>query len=1138
MTEVGESVSVDTGSKASSCDCTSVGHPVDVATGKVFTVAKDIAFANPFPIGLYRTWSSGRPDKKGIFGLGWTSLLDLNLEVFPDEILYHDDEGRPISFPSVDPGNSYRKSCEDLTIYRARHEITISGKGKNFIFRPHSKGGWRIRSIESDGGASIDIEYDSGSASRIIDAAGIVYRLSYGGDKLLKEIFALRDESQDEIKIRQYRSDSLQRLVEVKDEYGHAVRYEYNDDNLLIKETNRNGYSFHYEYDADGWCVGNRGDNNEFHLRLQYFPTQGKTVVVNERNAKTTYYWNSAGLVTMVVDPCDHVRHFNYDSDLKLIGEIDADHNTVSYEYEDSGAKTTIDQHGARWKTFHGPGIVVKTDPLDNTVIQTFDDRNRLIKEQDEEGNTRRYYYAPDGRRMEGNRVLDEKIYDKWGRLLIKRDATGNEERLLYDLKGRLTKHIDKNGGQTAYRYDPEGQLIQIEDPLCNQTSHRYRGFNKRVETRNANGDAIRFEYHPDGKLAAIVNENGESHSFTYDFSGKLTRDTGFDGLTHCYEYNRTGFPVHIGRSDGSSFKLGYNKKGMPINIKGVDADGTVSRISYEYDIANRLVEARNENCRLRFEYDSLARTVKEYQNDFFIERTYDSEGNLAKLENSFGDEIEYVYDDFHLLSEIILPDGKKIRYARNELGHPVERHLPGGAYSKCAHDAMNNLLSQELKRNGDVLVKREYKYDAKGRVVFVDDSTRGKKTYHYDHNGQLVHVVRSDGKTEIYEYDAAGNILSSGRGDRAKYEKGNRLVSINGTSCRYDHRGNLITKKNSRGFHAYRYNVFNQLIGYEGPDGQALVFQYDPFGRRIKKVAAGDERNYYWDDYKIAGESSNEMEKRYFYYPKSFTPICCYIDAEPFFYHVDCLPAPSIMTDAAGKIVWSGMYETYGYCETGKESEIENPLRFPGQYYDKESELNYNVCRYYDAESGRYITHDPISYLSNEFNLYRYAKNAPTHRTDPTGLEALTAGWGIAIAEPSPFGEIIMGIITVGVGIAGILMASKASESAKSDADTKCDEGTNSSSSNNDDNEGEKEKVKKKRDFKKKLKKLSRRTDDPLSHDEATDLLKEAKKLDVDTRMSPKDLNGEHWLGGKPHIHIDKYHIPVEPKYAPPTGF
>jgi RHS repeat-associated protein len=60
--------------------------------------------------------------------------------------------------------------------------------------------------------------------------------------------------------------------------------------------------------------------------------------------------------------------------------------------------------------------------------------------------------------------------------------------------------------------------------------------------------------------------------------------------------------------------------------------------------------------------------------------------------------------------------------------------------------------------------------------------------------------------------------------------------------------------------------------------------------------------------------------------------------------------------------------------------------LRFPGQYYDAETGLNYNMRRDYDSTVGRYIESDPIG-LRGGVNTYAYAGDSPTGRIDPNGL-------------------------------------------------------------------------------------------------------------------------------------------------------
>lgn len=67
--------------------------------------------------------------------------------------------------------------------------------------------------------------------------------------------------------------------------------------------------------------------------------------------------------------------------------------------------------------------------------------------------------------------------------------------------------------------------------------------------------------------------------------------------------------------------------------------------------------------------------------------------------------------------------------------------------------------------------------------------------------------------------------------------------------------------------------------------------------------------------------------------------------------------------------------------------SQIENNVRFSGQYRDNETGLYYNYYRDYDPETGRYVEVDPIG-LVGGLNIYAYTDNNPVERVDPLGLE------------------------------------------------------------------------------------------------------------------------------------------------------
>jgi RHS repeat-associated protein len=75
--------------------------------------------------------------------------------------------------------------------------------------------------------------------------------------------------------------------------------------------------------------------------------------------------------------------------------------------------------------------------------------------------------------------------------------------------------------------------------------------------------------------------------------------------------------------------------------------------------------------------------------------------------------------------------------------------------------------------------------------------------------------------------------------------------------------------------------------------------------------------------------------------------------------------------------------------------------LRYPGQYFDKESGLHYNYFRSYDPLTGRYRQADPID-LRGGWNKYGYVSGNPLSFTDPLGLVPNPAE-AACVAGPNP---------------------------------------------------------------------------------------------------------------------------------------
>ncbi len=104
---------------------------------------------------------------------------------------------------------------------------------------------------------------------------------------------------------------------------------------------------------------------------------------------------------------------------------------------------------------------------------------------------------------------------------------------------------------------------------------------------------------------------------------------------------------------------------------------------------------------------------------------------------------------------------------------------------------------------------------------------------------------------------------------------------------------------------------------------------------------------------------------------------------------HNDHLDTPQKVTKSDGSVVWSADYKPFG--ETVSIASVDgftNNLRFPGQYYDAETGLNYNYYRDYNPVIGRYIEADPVGLFAG-VNIYIYGMDNSNRFIDPQGLKS-----------------------------------------------------------------------------------------------------------------------------------------------------
>ena len=178
------------------------------------------------------------------------------------------------------------------------------------------------------------------------------------------------------------------------------------------------------------------------------------------------------------------------------------------------------------------------------------------------------------------------------------------------------------------------------------------------------------------------------------------------------------------------------------------------------------------------------------------------------------------------------------------------------------------------------------------------------------------------------------------------------------------------------------------------------IEYNYDPIGRRREKVDNFGTTTYLWSGDQMVQEERNQIKKTYIYEPNSFKPVAMVEGEKVYHYHLDHLGTPQELSDNEGNIVWQARYKTYGNVAVKAIEEVENNLRFQGQYFDEESGLHYNRHRYYNPSTGTFTTQDPIGLLGG-VNNYQYAPN-PVGWIDPFGLSCKEERPSSVITAPS----------------------------------------------------------------------------------------------------------------------------------------
>ena len=383
------------------------------------------------------------------------------------------------------------------------------------------------------------------------------------------------------------------------------------------------------------------------------------------------------------------------------------------------------------------------------------------------------------------------------------------------------------------------------------------------------------------------------------------------------------------------------------------------------------------------------------------------------------------------------MPHPWEARLQHDRLGRETLRTMTGGVACAMQYDGVGRPSRQSVTRGGHSLYNRGYRWDDDFRLSHARDAISGRiARYFYDDFGSLAEAEYGDGARQWRNPDVMGNVYDSADRTDRTYAHGGQLREDRRWRYHYDKQGSLVlktkrkispiaetpqgnrksvfglfassnTSKEGReqeeliawqpGDYAYTWLPNGMLGSVTRPDGKVVTFKYDALGRRIEKSFNGRVHRYLWDGDVVLHEWEYDETERpqqivaengdvsfdrpeptdnlitWVYDTDGYVPTAKLVDGKRYGIVSDYIGRPVQGYDEHGTPVWQADYDIYGNLLNLKGDRKLVPFRQLGQYEDEETGLYYNRFRYYDPNTGGYISQDPIGLEGNNPTLYGY---------------------------------------------------------------------------------------------------------------------------------------------------------------------
>ncbi|WP_448886383.1 PAAR-like domain-containing protein [Citrobacter telavivensis] len=879
-------------------------------------------------------------------------------------------------------GNGYLAECDTFQFSRLWHEYTAEG----FMTR------WR----DTDK-TCVDIRYDpQGRAISTLSTEG------YYDDR-----FIYNDE---------------EHCTTYLDAEGGETRYWYNEDGLVIRSTDPLGRE-----ETTVW------ENTQLQSRTDAlgrktayeYNDEGDISHVALPGGYSLYYgYNDTGQLTHLTAPGDQIWQWDYDDRGSMVCLTDPQGRKQQFSYSEQGdLLARILPGGAIWRWSHNALHQVReTVAPDGGVTQTEQDiLGRLLSVKDPLGFTTQLRHSkvhagPLGSVEEINR------------------PDGVRELMRQNSEKLPESFTDGEGKTTLYEYGAFDLLTAVIRPDGERLECHYDKLTRLTEIINAEGEHYSLEYDKAGQLVSETDFTGRTLTYTYDAAGRCIRTSFPDGTYLNRRYSVTDQVTNEEVTQGDSgLTLSATTFRYDTLCRLVEAKNDDATVTFEYNDANQIVAETLNGRRTEYRYDPDQDTVSQRTSAGITERfTRNQMGYLTVWQLADHAPLTFEHDlrgqeisrkseaGFYQTLGYTQTGMPTKQNAGDQHAEPDTRHknlarqwLYDKAYNLTAiADSLRGSIFNSITANDQI---NHATWTGSGNAPMCEERFTYDKNLNITRRQTWVNEVL---ESESHQQQQHGRVVSrehqgwrhsthrinpeTGKPEEGKFV---RVVNAHNITWKYDVNGRLVEKLVDKGGYRplqwrYRWDARSQLTGLETPDGERWEYKYDPFGRRISKRCTNRDKpgmDFHWNGDQLTeeipvgadGKPEHENAIRWIYEPGSFTPLARYEKGQLHYTVTDPTGRIQELLTEDGTIVWRGKQQLWGREESiNKEDEPSCRLRFPGQYEDAESGLYYNRFRYYDCETGQYISPDPIG-LFGGLNPYGYASN-PLKYIDPLGLSNL----------------------------------------------------------------------------------------------------------------------------------------------------